>query len=100
METKNVGDCGGAANYGDVSFVEIVECSLGFFAFDARLDGFGREGSALDGYLRDAGQGLAVVFYCMREIADDEYVGIIGDGQVGVYFNAAAFICFGVSALG
>ena len=55
METKNVGDCSGAADYSHVSFVEIVEGGFGFFTFDAGLDGFGGEGSALDGYLSDAG---------------------------------------------
>ena len=40
MESENVGDGGGAAYYGHVSFVEIVERGLGFFISDAGLDGF------------------------------------------------------------
>src|ERR1700676_965726 len=100
MKTKNVCDCGSAADYGHISFVEIVECGFSFFAFDAGLDGFGGEGSALDGYLGYAGHGLAVFIGGVGQIADDEYVGIVGDGEVGVYFDTAAFVCFGVSALG
>src|SRR5580693_8902544 len=100
MESKNVGDRGGAADYGHVSFIEIVERGFGFFVFDAGLDGFGREGSALDGDLSDAGHGLSIFVCGVSQIADDEYVGIIGDGEIGVYFDAAAFVGFGVSALG
>src|ERR1700686_3071664 len=100
METKNVGDGGGPADYGHVSFVEIVERGLGFFVFDAGLDGFGGKGSALNGYLSDAGHGLSIFICGVGQVADDEYVGIIGDGEVGVYFDAAAFVGFGVSALG
>src|ERR1700732_3823839 len=98
METKNVCYCGSTADYGHVSLVEVVECSFSFFAFDAGLDGFGGEGSTLDGDLGYAGQGLAVFFYGVGEIADDEDVRIIGDGEIGIYFDAAAFVCFGVSA--
>src|ERR1700688_1830116 len=100
METENISDGGGAADYGHVSFVEVVECGDGFFVFDAGLDGFGGEGSALDGYLGDAGHGLAVLIGGVSKVTDDEYVGIIGDGEVGVYFDAAAPVGFGVSALG
>src|ERR1700676_329518 len=100
MQTKNVRDGGGAADYGHVSFVEIVEHGFGFFVFDAGLDGFGGEGSALDGYLSDAGHGLSIFICGVGQVADDEYVGIIGDGKVGGYFDAAAFVGFGVSALG
>src|ERR1700731_78310 len=100
METKNVGDSGGAADYGHVSFVEIVKDGIGVFVFDAGLDGFGGEGSSLDGYLSDAGHGLAVFICGVGQVADDEYVGIIGDGEVGIYFDAAASVGFGVSALG
>src|ERR1700676_2269077 len=100
MQTKNVRDGGGAADYGHVSFVEIVEGGFGFFVFNAGLDGFGGEGSALDGYLCDAGHGLSIFICGVGKIADDEYVGIIGDGEIGIYFDAAAFVGFGVSALG
>src|ERR1700731_2817014 len=100
MESENIGDRGGAADYGHVSFVEVVECGVGLFVFDAGLDGFGGEGSALNGYLSYAGHGLAVFIRGVGEIADDEYVGIIGDGKVAIYFDAAASVGFGVSALG
>src|ERR1700688_1318370 len=100
MESENVGDRGGAADYGHVSFVEVAECGVGLFVFDAGLDGFGGKGSALDGYLSDAGHGLSIFIWGVSEIPDDKYVGIIGDGQVGIYFDAAASIGFGVSALG
>src|ERR1700736_4346622 len=99
MKTKNIRDSGGAADHGHVSFIEIVECGFGFFIFDARVNGFGGVGSALDGYLSDAGQGLAVFFHSVGKIADDEYIWIIGDGEIGIYFDAAAFVGFGVSAL-
>jgi len=101
MQTENIGNRSGAADYGHVSFVEIVERVLGFFAFNAGLDGFGGVGSTLNGDLSDTGQGLAVFFIRgVSEIADDKYVGVIGDGEIGIYFDAAAFIGFGVSALG
>src|ERR1700722_9134214 len=100
MEPENIGDGGGAADDGHVSFVEIVEYGVGLFVFDAGLDGFGGEGSALDSYLGDAGHGLAVFIGGVSEIADDKYVGIIGNGEIGVYFDATALVGFGVSTLG
>ena len=68
--------------------------------FQAGLDGFCGVTAALDGDLRDAGKRLAVFIEGKGEIADDENIGIVGNGEIGQHFDAAAAIGLGVGAFG
>ena len=100
VQTENIGDGSGATNDGHVSFVEIMEGRNVLFSFQPGLDGFCGVASALNGNLSDAGERLAVLVEGKREVADDENIGIVGNGEIGKHFDAAVAIGLGVSALG
>lgn len=100
VQSKNIGDGRGATDNGHVALVEIVEGRNRLLPLQARLDGFCGVASTLNGDLRDAGERLAVFVEGKGEIADDENIGIVGNGEIGKHLDAAAAISFGVSAFG
>ena len=100
VNAENVGDRGGAADDGHVSLVEVMEARRRSFTGEARSDYFSGEAATLDGDLSDTGKGLAVFILGEGEIADDEDFGMAGNGEVGLNFDAAGAIGFGVKAFG
>ena len=61
VHTENIGNGGGAADDSHVALVEIVERRNGLLPFQARLDCLCGVAPSLNGDLRDAGEGLAVL---------------------------------------
>ena len=100
VQAENIGDGSGATNNGHVTLVEIAEGRNRLLPLQARLDGFSGVASTLNGDLRDTGERLAVFVEGKGEIADDENIGIVGNGEVGKHLDAAAAISFRVSAFG
>ena len=100
VQSENIGNGGGATDNSHVALVEIVEGRNRLLPLQARLDGFCGVASTLNGDLRDAGERLAVFVEEKGEIADDENIGIVGNGEVGKHLDAAATISVGVSAFG
>ena len=100
VNAEDVGDSGGASDDGHVAFVEVVETCRRRFSGEAGGNDFGGEAAALDGDLRDAGEGLVFFVQGVGEVADDENFGMAGDGEVGMHFDAADAIGFGVEAFG
>ena len=100
VQAENIGDGSGATDNGHVALVEIVEGRNRLLPLQARLDGFCGVASTLNSDLRDAGKRLAVFVEGKGEIADDENIGIVGNGEVGKHLDAAAAIGVGVSAFG
>jgi len=100
MNAENVGDSGGAADDGHIAFVEVVEARWRSFTGQARDDDFCGEAAALDGDLSDAGKRLALFTCGVSEIAHDENFRMAGNGEIGLDFDAAGAVDFGVKALG
>src|SRR5215471_438824 len=100
VQSENIGDGRGATDDGHVALVEIVEGWNRLLPLQARLDGFCGIASTLNSDLRDAGKRLAVFVEGKGEIADDENIGIVGNGEIGKHLDASAAISFGVSAFG
>jgi len=100
VNAENVGDSGGAADDGHFAFVEVTETRGRSFTRKTRSDDFGGEAAALDGDLSDAGKRRALVICGVSEIADDENFGMAGNGEVGLNFDAAGAVGFGLEAFG
>ena len=99
VDPKNVGDGGGAPDYGHVAFVEIFEGRKSA-ASEAGFDEFAGVFSALDGDLGDAGERIAFCVVRDGEIAEDKNFGMVGNGEVRIDLEAAGAIGFGAEALG
>jgi hypothetical protein len=99
VEAENIGDGGGAADHGHIAFVEIPEGRQILDSSEPRADSLGRVGATLNGDLRDAGKRLAAWPGGRGEVANNENVGIVGDGQIGFHLDAAAAVGFGFGAL-
>ncbi len=100
VQTENIGDGTSAADDGHVALVEIVERRDAALPFQARFDSFCGVTAALNCDLRDAGKRLAVFVERKCEIADDEDIGKLRNGEIGKHLDAATAIGFGVSAFG
>src|SRR5208282_5332133 len=70
------------------------------FAGKAGGDDFGGEAAALNGDLGDTGKRVALFICGVSEIADDEDFGMSGDGEIGLHFDAARAIGFGLETCG
>jgi len=100
VNAEDVGDGGGASDDGHFSFVEVMEARGRSFAGQARGDDLGGETAALDGNLSDAMKWLALFVCGVGKITNDENLGMAGNGEIGLDFDAAGAIGFGVEALG
>jgi hypothetical protein len=100
VQTENVGDGSGAADDGHVALIEIAEGRNRLLPVQARPDGFCGVVSALNGDLSDAGERLAVLVEREGQIADNENIGIVRNGEIGKHLDAAAAIGLSVSAFG
>jgi len=99
MHAKNVGDSGGAANDGHIALVKIFEPGK-LAADEARFDEFAYVAASLDGDLGDAGERIAVCVVGEGQVTEDENLGMIGKGEIGIHFEAAIVIGFRVETLG
>lgn len=100
VQPEDTGDGSGATNDGHISLVEIAEGRNVLFSFQAGFDRFCGITSALNGDWRNARERLAVLVEGKREVADDENIGIVGNGEIRKHFDATATIGLGVSTLG
>ena len=99
VDAENVGDGGGAADYGHVAFVKIFE-GRESAASKACFDEFAGVAAALDGNLGYAGKRIALRIVRDGQVAKDEDFGMIEDGEIRIDLQAAGAIGFGVEALG
>jgi hypothetical protein len=99
VNAENVGDGGGAADDSHIALVEIFE-GRESAAGEAGLDEFASVFSALDGDLGNAGERIAFCVVGDGQIAEDENLGMVGGGEVGIDFETARAIAFCVEAFG
>src|SRR5260370_13254493 len=90
VQTENVGDGSGAADDGHVALIEIAEGRNRLLPVQARPDGFCGVASALNGDLSDTGERLAVLVEREGEIAPDENIGLVRNGEIRKHLDAAA----------
>ena len=100
MDAEDVGDCGGATDYGHIAFVEIVEWVRFWLTFKAGEDDFGGVAALLDGGLGHAGDGSAVFGFNVSEIAGYENIREIGNREVGTNLYFSRLVGWGGSAFG
>src|SRR5260370_38158793 len=99
MEAEDVGHRRRPANHRQLPFVEILERLRSRCALYFPHDGFRGVGSLLHGHLGHALQWLSLGIQRQREVSDYVNVWIIGNREVGIYFDSSSLVRLGFCAV-